>query len=100
MNSNKKLKLFQCIRVLFAFLIPLPFIVFAYVWHVVNAFYHPDTYDAQSYWLSSIPWVGVLIAIGLFVGIWKFRSEQVGRWMAVIGGLIFVVLGFVVWSVL
>lgn len=84
-RQGNALRLIQSGRIVLALLIPLPFFLFRYVWDAVNSFYHPETYDPQRFWLSSIPELAIAVAAALFVGFWRFRSQDVGKTMVFIG---------------
>lgn len=96
----KRLRITQAARISLALLIPLPFLLFRYAWHTTNAFYHPDTYDASLFWLSSIPELGLAIGAASFVAFWRFRSPRVGGIMMCAGLAIFASLAALVWLAL
>lgn len=94
------IRLTQVGRAFIALLIPLPFLLFRYVWHSVNAFYNPETYNPLRFWLASIPELVIAIAIGLFVGVWRFRSQRVGNIMLCIGAMILASSTLMIWLAL
>lgn len=99
-RRGNALRLIQSGRVLLALLIPLPFLLFRYVWHVVNSFYNPETYDPQRFWLTSVPELAIAVAVALFVGFWRFRSPAAGKAMVFVGLAILAVLVALVGSAL
>lgn len=94
------LRITQAGRVILALLIPLPFFLFRYVWHAVNAFYNPETYDPWRFWLASIPELALAVAIGLFIGVWRFRSQRIGNIILCIGTMVLVSFALMVWFAL
>ena len=98
MTNKNKLTFYQIIRVIVGILIPIPFLVAAYAWHVVNSSYHPHTYDSKQYWFDAAFVIIPVALIGITISFWRFRSEKIGRIASVIGIFALAVIIWLAWS--
>ena len=88
----------QIARIFIGFLVSLPLLVVAYIWHEVNAFYHPGTYELAKYWLSSAPPILAAIIVGAFTAFFRFRSAPAGKAAVAVGLVFLLIVGTMAWS--
>lgn len=68
--------------------------LFLLAWHVVNDFYHPDTYDQVRFWVMGA--AALLAALGLVALCYRWRRSSVLLSSAVIGTGLFAVSNLLV----
>jgi hypothetical protein len=98
MANKNKLIFYQITRVIIGILIPIPFLLAAYVWHVVNLSYHPNTYESKKFWFDAAVVIFPVALIGLTIASWRFRSEKIGLIASVIGISALVIIISLAWS--